>query len=108
MDDFDAARVCAALTANTGRSVAAVFSGGMKADATQKRFDHLRASAYKPDMKKQFILCLITLLAIAPIYLGQAKPAKADKSAPSESTITDLEKSAWEAYKNKQADAFRR
>ena len=107
MDDFDAARVCAGLIANTGRSAAAVFSGRMKADATQKRFDHLSASAYKPDMKKQFILCLITLLAIAPIYLGQAKPAKADKSAPSESTITDLEKSAWEAYKNKQADAFK-
>ena len=58
-------------------------------------------------MKKQFILCLITLLAIAPVYLGQEKPVKADKSAPSESTITDLEKSAWEAYKNKQADAFK-
>jgi len=58
-------------------------------------------------MKKPFILCFITLLAIAPVYLGQAKPGKADKLAPSESTITDLEKSAWEAYKSKQADAFK-
>jgi hypothetical protein len=58
-------------------------------------------------MKKPFILCFMTLLAIAPIYLNQAKAAKAGKSAPSESTITDLEKSAWEAYKNKQADAFK-
>jgi uncharacterized protein DUF4440 len=58
-------------------------------------------------MKKPSILCFITLLAIAPLCFGQAKPAKAGKSAPSESTITDLEKSAWEAYKNKQADAFK-
>lgn len=58
-------------------------------------------------MKKPFILCFITLLAIAPLCFGQAKPAKAGKSAPSESAITDLEKSAWEAYKNKQADAFK-
>jgi hypothetical protein len=58
-------------------------------------------------MKKPSILCLITLVAIAPLCFGQAKPAKSGKSAPSESAITDLEKSAWEAYKNKQADAFK-
>ena len=58
-------------------------------------------------MKKPFILCCITLLAIAPVCFSQTKPAKAGKSAVSESTITDLEKSAWEAYKNKQADAFK-
>ena len=58
-------------------------------------------------MKKPFILCCITLLAIAPVCFTQAKPAKAGKSAATESTITDLEKSAWEAYKNKQADAFK-
>ena len=59
-------------------------------------------------MKRQFILCFITLVAIAPLCFGQAKPAKAGKSAPSESAITDLEKSAWEAYKSKQADAFKK
>jgi len=58
-------------------------------------------------MKKPFILCLITLLAIAPVSFSQGKPAKAGKSAPSEAAITDLEKSAWEAYKNKQPDAFK-
>src|ERR1043166_7226041 len=58
-------------------------------------------------MKKPFILCCITLLAIAPVSFIQGKPAKEGKAAPSESTITDLEKSAWEAYKNKQADAFK-
>ena len=58
-------------------------------------------------MKKPFILCCITLLAIAPVCISREKPAKAAKSAANESTITDLEKSAWEAYKNKQADAFK-
>ena len=58
-------------------------------------------------MKKPFILCCITLLAIAPVCFSQGKPAKAGKSAANESTISDLEKSAWEAYKNKQADAFK-
>jgi uncharacterized protein DUF4440 len=58
-------------------------------------------------MKKPFILCFVALLAIAPVCFGQAKPAKSGKSAPSEAAITDLEKSAWEAYKNKQADAFK-
>ena len=58
------------------------------------------------NMKRPFILCFITLLALAPVF-SQAKPEKTGKSAPSESTITDLEKSAWEAYKNKRADAFK-
>jgi len=58
-------------------------------------------------MKKPFILCWITLLAIAPVCFIQGKPAKEGKSGANESTITDLEKSAWEAYKNKQADAFK-
>ena len=58
-------------------------------------------------MKRQFILCCITLIAIAPICFGQASPEKSPRSAPDESAIRDLEKSAWEAYKNKQADAFK-
>jgi Domain of unknown function (DUF4440) len=58
-------------------------------------------------MKKPFILCCLTLLAITPVCFSQGKPAKAGKSTPNESTISDLEKSAWEAYKNKQADAFK-
>lgn len=58
-------------------------------------------------MKKPFILSCIALVAITPLCFGQAKSAKAGKSAANESTITDLEKSAWEAYKNKQADAFK-
>ena len=58
-------------------------------------------------MKRLFVLCCITLLAIAPICFSQAKPEKAGKPAASESTISDREKSAWDAYKNKQADAFK-
>jgi len=58
-------------------------------------------------MKKQFILCYITLVAIAPLCFGQASPAKPGKPAANEATITDLEKSAWETYKNKQTDAFK-
>lgn len=39
---------------------------------------------------------------------GQASPSKSDRSATKETAITDSEKSAWEAYKNKQADAFKK
>src|SRR5206468_8693859 len=73
----------------------------------QKGSTDIRRSNKEIAMKKPFILCFITLAAIAPLCFGQAKLAKAGKSAPSESAITGLEKSAWEAYKNKQADAFK-
>jgi hypothetical protein len=58
-------------------------------------------------MKKQSILFCVTLIAAAPFCCAQATSSKSDKSASNETAITDLEKSAWEAYKNKQADAFR-
>ncbi len=58
-------------------------------------------------MKRQFILCCIALIAIAPICFGQVSPSKSPKPAPNESAISDLEKSAWEAYKNKNTDAFK-
>jgi hypothetical protein len=58
-------------------------------------------------MKKIFILCCMAVIAATPVCLGQAtRPQPARKAAASETTITDLEKSAWEAYKNKQTDAF--
>jgi hypothetical protein len=59
-------------------------------------------------MKKRFILFCVTFIAAAPICFAQASPSKSDKSASKETAITDLEKSAWEAYKNKQADAFKK
>jgi hypothetical protein len=59
-------------------------------------------------MKKQFTLFCMALIAAAPVCLGQATPSKADRSASKDAAITDSEKSAWEAYKNKQADAFKK
>jgi len=58
-------------------------------------------------MKKTFTLCCVAIIAAAPICLSQKSQSKPSKSAASESAITDLEKSAWEAYKNKQTDAFK-
>ena len=47
------------------------------------------------------------LVAVVSVWFAQVSPAKPAESGSSEKTITDLEKSAWEAYKNKQADAFK-
>ena len=58
-------------------------------------------------MKKRFILLCVTLTAAAPVCFAQASPAKPAKAASNQTAIIDLEKSAWETYKNKQADAFR-
>jgi len=59
-------------------------------------------------MEKQFILFCVTLIAVVSVCLAQASPAKPAKSASNETAITHLETSAWEAYKNKQADAFKK
>jgi hypothetical protein len=59
-------------------------------------------------MKKQFILLCIGLIATAPICFGEASPSKSGRFVTKEAAITDSEKSAWEAYKNKQANAFKR
>jgi len=58
-------------------------------------------------MKKQFVLFCAVLIAFAPICLAQPGKSQTGKSGANEATITDLEKSAWEAYKNKQTDAFK-
>jgi len=59
-------------------------------------------------MQKQFILFCIMVVALGPVCFAQASPAKTAKSASNEKALTDLEKSAWESYKNKQADAFKK
>ena len=59
-------------------------------------------------MKKQLILFCIGLIATAPISFGQASPSKSDRFPTKEAAITDSEKAAWEAYKNKQANAFKK
>ena len=56
-------------------------------------------------MKKQFIVLWASVLAIVPICFSQAKPV--EKSAGDETAIIDSEKAAWEAYKSKNADAFK-
>jgi hypothetical protein len=58
-------------------------------------------------VKKQFVLVYATLIAVAPSCFCQTTPVKVANSASNEAAITDLEKSAWEAYKNKQPDAFK-
>src|SRR5438876_4902414 len=59
-------------------------------------------------MKKHFILFCMALLAAASVCLGQAGSSKSAKSATQETTITGLAKFAWEEYKSKQADAFKK
>ena len=58
-------------------------------------------------MKKQFVLYCIAFATITPFCFGQASPAKRANAAANDSTITNLEKSAWEAFKNKQTEAFK-
>jgi hypothetical protein len=59
-------------------------------------------------MKKQFVLVCMALIAVAPICFAQTSPSKSDKSTSKGTAITDSEKAAWEAYKNKQADVFKK
>ena len=59
-------------------------------------------------MKKQFILYCVGLMAVAPLCFGQATRSPSAKSDAQETAISDLEISAWEAYKGKQADALKK
>jgi hypothetical protein len=49
----------------------------------------------------------MAVIAAAPICIAQKSQSQPAKAGASETTITDLEKSAWEAYKSKQTDAFK-
>jgi hypothetical protein len=57
-------------------------------------------------MKKQFIVLWASMLAIIPICFGQPTPV--ERSADNQTAIIDSEKAAWEAYKNRKADAFKK
>lgn len=59
-------------------------------------------------MKKQFVFFCTALLAVSSICLGQAKSSQSQLAGAKETAVADLEKSAWEAYKNKQGDAFKK
>src|SRR6266513_4646113 len=66
-------------------------------------------------MKSEFIPCCFSLVVAASICFGQESPSpspsptpfKTIRSATKEATITKLEKSITDAFKNKQAKAFR-
>ena len=65
-------------------------------------------------MKTQFILCCFSLVAAASICFGQESPSPSPtrfrlaRSATKEKTITELEKKVTEAFKNKQAEIFKK
>ena len=59
------------------------------------------------ETSQQFILFYVALIVATPICFGQASPPMSDKFAK-EAEITGLEKAAWEAFKNKQTDAFKK
>jgi hypothetical protein len=68
-------------------------------------------------MKREFILCCFSFVVAASICFGQESPSPSPSSSPTpfktirsatkEATITKLEKSVTDAFKNKQAKAFR-
>src|SRR5438105_15573366 len=68
-------------------------------------------------MKSEFIPCCFSLVVAASICFGQESPSPSPSSSPTpfktirsatkEATITRLEKSVTDAFKNKQAKAFR-
>jgi ketosteroid isomerase-like protein len=67
-------------------------------------------------MKREFILCCFSLVAAAFICLGQQSPSpspsptpfKPARSATKEKIIVNLEKTVTEAFKNKQAETFKK
>jgi len=64
----------------------------------------------KSVMEKQLILSCVAFIAASSMCLAQTSPSP---STPTElpadaTTITDLEKSAWQAYKNKQTRSLRK
>jgi hypothetical protein len=68
-------------------------------------------------MKREFILCCFSFVVAASICFGQESPSPSPSSSPTpfktirsatkEAAITKLEKSVTDAFKNKQAKAFR-
>jgi|SRR5580704_6881636 ketosteroid isomerase-like protein len=65
-------------------------------------------------MKREFIRCCFSLVAAASICFGQESPSpsptpfKPARSATKEKIIVNLEKTVTEAFKNKQAETFKK
>jgi hypothetical protein len=57
-------------------------------------------------MKRQLILLCVALMAAKTACLGQTSPSPSAAPVADAGTITDLEESAWQAFKNKQARSF--
>jgi len=58
-------------------------------------------------MKRQLISIGVILIMAGPICVGQLSVYKRTKSGVSPAVISDLEKSLTQAYKDKQAEAFK-
>src|SRR5215470_62717 len=66
-------------------------------------------------MRGQFVLCCFSLVAAGSVCFGQESPSpspsptpfKTIRSATKEALIVKLEKSVTDAFKNKQAKAFK-
>jgi ketosteroid isomerase-like protein len=64
-------------------------------------------------MKRRFIVCCLSLVVAASVCFSQGSPSpsptpfKTIRSATKEAIIVKLEKSVTDAFKNKQANAFR-
>jgi hypothetical protein len=67
-------------------------------------------------MRRQFILCCVSLTTVASICLGQESPSpspsptrfKPARSATKERIVVELEKKVTEAFKNKRAEEFKK
>jgi hypothetical protein len=59
-------------------------------------------------MKRLLILLCAALIVTDTTCLAQTSPSPLAAPVANAGTITDLEESAWQAYKNKQARSFRK
>jgi hypothetical protein len=70
----------------------------------------IKIACFEAIMKKRITFFSIMLLAAAPFCHAQTDKTqpKLTKATSAEAALIDLEKSEWEAYKNKQPDAFKK
>ena len=58
-------------------------------------------------MNRQLSLLCVALIATKTMCLGQTSPTPSAPPVADAGTITDLEQSVWQAYKNKQPRSFK-
>jgi hypothetical protein len=59
-------------------------------------------------MKREVIVLCVALTAANSLCLAQTSPSPSAALVANAATITDLEESAWQAYKNKQTRSFKK